>query len=91
VREIEEETGIARSQLVPAPGWFAVIDGQLVAMLRMMLANELASSLRDRVLDHLARETAPELSDIRIVRGRRDFDPMMPPYVVAFLAHVFGA
>jgi hypothetical protein len=60
-------------------------------MVRILPENELASSLRDRVLAHLARETVPELSDIRIVRDRRDFDPMMPPYIVAFLAHVFGA
>jgi hypothetical protein len=41
--------------------------------------------LRRRILDYLAREAAPELADIRIVRSPRDFDPMMPRFVTAFL------
>ena len=59
-------------------------------MVRIMQENEFANDLRDRVLEHLANEKAPELSDIRIVRSRSDLDPLMPPYIVAFLAHVFG-
>ena len=40
-----------------------------------------------RILDFLAAQTTPELADIRIVRGRTDLDPMMPPFVTAFLSH----
>ena len=46
--------------------------------------------LRARILAHLAREAQPELADIRIVRGPADFDPMMPPFVTAFLTHVWS-
>jgi len=47
--------------------------------------------LRARMLDHLARETQPELADIVIVRGPRDFDAAMPRFVTAFLEAHFGA
>jgi hypothetical protein len=30
------------------------------------------------------------LADIRIVRGPADLDPMMPPFVTAFLNGVWG-
>jgi hypothetical protein len=39
---------------------------------------------------HIAGDQHPELADIRIVRGPADFDPMMPPFVTAFLSHAFG-
>ena len=47
-----------------------------------------AAELRARVLAHLAQEQEPELADVRIVRRRADFDPMMPPFVIAYLEHV---
>ena len=37
-----------------------------------------------------ASEDVPELSDIRIVRSSKDFDPMMPAYIPAFLSHVWS-
>ena len=35
----------------------------------------------------IGRVENPELADIRIVHGPADFDPMMPPFVTAFLSH----
>jgi len=43
-----------------------------------------------RIRAHLASEEHPELDDIRMVRGRADFDPMMPPFIVAYLEHQFA-
>jgi hypothetical protein len=43
-----------------------------------------------RILAHLAREAQPELAGVRIVRSPADFDPMMPPFVTAFLTHVWS-
>ena len=54
-------------------------------MIKVLHARETATALRARILAHLAREREPELADIRIVRGPADFDPMMPPFVTAFL------
>ena len=66
-------------------GWHCVIDGPRIALMKVLQARDPAEALRRRILDHLARETMPELADIRIVRSRRDFDPMMPRFVTAFL------
>ena len=49
-----------------------------------------AAVLRQRILGFLRAEAEPELADIRIVRGPADLDPMMPPFVRAFLAHVWN-
>jgi hypothetical protein len=57
---------------------------------KLLRAHAPAAALRERVLAHLAREREPELADVRIVRGPADFDPMMPPFVTAFLTHVWG-
>jgi hypothetical protein len=56
-----------------------------VKVLRMRLPARCASASRTS-----AREREPELADVRDVRGPADFDPMMPPFVTAFLMHVWG-
>ena len=84
-REVEEETGLPRAFFVAEPGWVAVLDGQLVALIRILTADEPATELRKRILAHLEREETPELADIRIVRSRSDLDPMMPAFVKAYL------
>ena len=55
------------------------------------MSRDTAAVLRERILDYLAREREPELADIRIVRGAADLDPMMPPFVTAFLRHVWSS
>jgi hypothetical protein len=45
--------------------------------------------LRARILEFLAGQAAPELADIRIVRGRADYDPMMPAFITAFLDEIW--
>jgi hypothetical protein len=64
-----------------------VIDGPRIALIKVLQAREPAEVLRARIVDYLAREAEPELADIRIVRSARDFDPMMPRFVTAFLDH----
>jgi hypothetical protein len=56
--------------------------------MKVLQAHEPAELLRRRILDHLAREEAPELADARIVRSRRDIDPMMPRFVTDFLDYI---
>jgi 8-oxo-dGTP pyrophosphatase MutT (NUDIX family) len=89
-RELKEETGLAAEEFDVAPGWTAVVDGPLIAQIKLMRAHEDAESLRARVKAHLARERRPELADILIVRGPADFDAAMPRFVTAFLARQFG-
>ena len=66
-----------------------VLAGMIVAQIKVLRAQETAQALRARILAHLAHEAQPELADVRVVRSPADFDPMMPPYVTAFLRHVW--
>jgi 8-oxo-dGTP pyrophosphatase MutT (NUDIX family) len=84
-RELAEETGLSFSDFDVAPGWHIVRDGSRVAAMKTMRARDSAVELRARVLQHIESEANPELSDVRIVRGPEDLDPMMPDYMVAFL------
>lgn len=88
-RELAEETGLRVSEFDVAPGWLTVLAGPWIANMKMLRAREGAATLRARILEHLAQQRRPELSDIRIVRGPDDVSPMMPPHVVAYLHYVW--
>ncbi len=88
VREVAEETGLGPDDFIEADSWYCVIDGARIALMRILQAQEPAETLCQRIRDHIACETQPELSDVRIVRSRRDFDVMMPRFVTAFLDHL---
>jgi 8-oxo-dGTP pyrophosphatase MutT (NUDIX family) len=90
VREIGEETGLAPADFDAEPGWTTVLAGPRIAQMKRLRAREPAADLRARILANLAREPQPELADIRIVRGPADYDPEMPPFVTAFLRHVWS-
>jgi len=89
-RELEEETGLAVEAFAADPGWTTVVDGALIAQIKVLRSGEQTQALRARMLDHLKRERQPELADIRIVRGPADFDKAMPRFVTTFLTHYFG-
>lgn len=89
-RELKEETGLDVAEFTAEPGWTTVVDGALIAHIKVLRSHESAETLRVRMLDHLNSESHPELADIRIVRGPGDFDPMMRRFVTAFLAQRFG-
>jgi hypothetical protein len=87
-REVAEETGLAGADFSAQPGWCAVFAGPRIALMQVLQARASAVDLRARVLDHIAREAKPELADVRVIRGRKDFDPMMPPFITAYLSHL---
>jgi 8-oxo-dGTP pyrophosphatase MutT (NUDIX family) len=90
-RELAEETGLAANDLALGEGWTCVRAGQRIALMKSMLVREDAEPLRRRILDHLARERQPELSDIRIVRSPRDVDPQrMPRWITAYFRFLWG-
>jgi 8-oxo-dGTP pyrophosphatase MutT (NUDIX family) len=89
-REVAEETGLVQADFEAEPGWTTVLAGPRIAQIKRLRARETAADLRARILANLAREPQPELADIRIVRGPADFDPEMPPFVTAFLRHVWS-
>jgi 8-oxo-dGTP pyrophosphatase MutT (NUDIX family) len=90
MRELTEETGLTAADVIPEPGWTATPLGQRIALMKVMQSSANAEPLRARILEFLAAQPQPELSDIRIVRGVGDLDPMMPPYVAAFLRSRFA-
>jgi 8-oxo-dGTP pyrophosphatase MutT (NUDIX family) len=90
MREVREETGLTAADFEAEDGWTTVLAGPRIAQVKLLRVCETAAELRARILAHLASETQPELADIRIVRSAADFDPMMPPFVTAFLTHVWG-
>ena len=90
MREVGEETGLAPGDVEAGQGWITVLAGPRIAQVKMLRVRETAAALRARILVHLASEAQPELADVRIVRGPADFDPMMPPFVTAFLTHVWA-
>lgn len=89
-RELGEETGLDPALLDPEPGWTLVIDGTLIACIKVMRSPLAAAPLRAQILEALARDSQPELADIRIMKGPVDFDPMMRGFAKAFLAHRFA-
>jgi 8-oxo-dGTP pyrophosphatase MutT (NUDIX family) len=86
-RELEEETGLSVADFDVEPGWTTIVDGSLIAHIRVFRARKTAEELRQRILAHLAREQRPELADVRIARGPADFDPTMRGFVRTFLGH----
>jgi hypothetical protein len=88
-REVAEETGLHPADYVAEEGWLAVAGERRIALMKLLRAHEPAEDVRRRILSYLAHEREPELSDIRIVRGRADLDPMMPPFMLAFFNHVW--
>ncbi len=90
MREVTEETGLPAAELDPEEGWTTVLAGARVAQIKIVHARETARTLRERILAHLAQEQEPELAGIRLVRSPADCDPMMPPYVIAFLRHAWS-
>ena len=90
MRELTEETGLTAADVTVAPGWTATPLGQRIALMKLMQSREAAEPLRARILEFLAAQAQPELSDILIIRGVADLDPMMPPYVAAYLRSRFA-
>jgi len=84
-RELLEETGIEIGELDAKPGWTVALDGAFVALMKKLTARQNAEDFRARILQYLAGDAQPELSDVRIVRGWADLDPRMPGFVVTFL------
>jgi 8-oxo-dGTP pyrophosphatase MutT (NUDIX family) len=89
-REVAEETGIAPDDYAAEEGWTCVFSDAHIAHIKQLRTCETAAALRARILANLAREREPELADIRIARGPADLDPMMPPFVSAFLTDVWS-
>lgn len=90
IREVQEETGLTAEDFVAAPQWITVLAGPRIAHMKVLNAAVPAADLRRRILDNLARQAQPELAGVHIAGGSADFDQAMPPFVKAFLAHMWA-
>jgi 8-oxo-dGTP pyrophosphatase MutT (NUDIX family) len=103
-RELKEETGIDMDECRAEVGWALVrglsstippgcVPGTSgrgsVGLMKRVTAPAKAVELRSSIMQHLASNSCPEFTDIRIVRGRADLDQRMTPFVVAFLERVW--
>src|SRR4051794_17613578 len=77
VREVEEEVGLLRADYEPSGDWTIVETGQVVACVRLLASQHSATELQRRIEAFIRSETAPELSAVKLVRSRADFDPQM--------------
>ena len=84
-REVEEETGITPADYRAGPNWTCIDTGPSIAMIRMLDVDMRGEALRARIEANLARQSAPELSAIHLVRARADLSSAMPRFVTAFL------
>jgi len=90
-RELKEETGLDVTEFEAEPGWTMVVDGGLIAQIKVLRSKESSVALRERALLHLTSEPHPELADIRVVRSAADIDRAMPSFVTAFLESRFAS
>jgi 8-oxo-dGTP pyrophosphatase MutT (NUDIX family) len=84
-REVEEETGLTPADYRAADHWDCVVTRGLVALMRVLHVDASGEALRGKIQANLARETAPELCAIHLVRDVKDITPAMPIFVRAFL------
>jgi 8-oxo-dGTP pyrophosphatase MutT (NUDIX family) len=85
VREVEEEVGLQPSDYAPSDEWTIVETGQVVACVRVLASPHSAAELQQRIEAFIKSEASPELSGVKLVRSRADFDPQMPLFITAFL------
>ncbi|MGB3867100.1 MAG: NUDIX hydrolase [Xanthobacteraceae bacterium] len=84
-REVVEETGLTAADYRAAGHWDCVVAGPLIALMRGLDSDLDGEALRRRIEADLARQTAPELAAIHLIRSARDITAAIPPYMVAFL------
>lgn len=90
-RELCEETGLTLDEITVGERWTAVIVPGRVAFMRPVGIDLPAEAAREMMLDRIAQQDEPELSDIVIIRNLADcagYD--MPPFMTSYLAHIFG-
>lgn len=88
-RELREETGVDAAELVVEPGWRLIRDRGFMGLVKQVTSRHSAEELRSGIMNFITGETRPEFVDIRILRSAADLDPRLPPFVVAFLHHVW--
>lgn len=89
-RELCEETGLRLDEIAVAERWTAVIVPGRVAFMRPVAIDRDAEDARALMMERIARQDEPELSEIVIVRNLADCAAHdMPPFMTSYLAHIY--
>ena len=81
-RETREETGLDLAEMEADPVWRAVHVANSVAVFRLFRSPLAEAGLRARVMQHIAAEAEPEISEMIGIRSpdpAHDYAPFMPP------------
>jgi len=89
LRELAEETGLSREDLIPDVSWHSIVSGPRIVHFKILQSSYDAASLRKRVLAYLARDCRSELADIRIVRCVADLNEKVAGTTTAFLKYMW--
>jgi 8-oxo-dGTP pyrophosphatase MutT (NUDIX family) len=91
LREFEEETGLAASEVRLAPTWTALYDERRIALMRQLVAREEAEVLAARIRAFAAGEERSEIDEVFVMRGPDDFREGTTPFLRAYLAAAWEA
>ncbi len=90
-RELFEETGLTEQEVVVEERWTALIHKGYAAFMRPVWVSLSADAARAAMLERIAAQDEPELSDIIVIRRLADCDGHdMPPFMRRYLAHIYG-
>lgn len=88
-RELGEETGLRFEEFHSETGWHVVFTDLHVALIKRLRSTESAAAIRERVIAFLSRDEQPEFADIRFFYRTGELTPAVPPYVQAYLRHIW--
>ncbi len=92
LRELEEETGLRAGEVDVGDDWGVMVGATRAAFMRPVTIDLPADEARALICSRLAMLEDDELSDIVIVRGEADLDPVrMPAFMRAYMRAMFGA
>ncbi len=90
-RELEEETGLAPSEVTMAAGWTVVYAPPRIACMKLTRTTLIAPMAKARIDAFLRADAQPELARMHIVASRDDIDvKRSPAFLVDYLRRALG-
>ncbi|MBN9062987.1 MAG: hypothetical protein BGP06_09060 [Rhizobiales bacterium 65-9] len=86
-RELCEETGLRRDEVIIEAGWAVALSAARAAFMRPVRIDLPAHEARRLILSRIAQQAEPELADIHIVRSLADLPTERAPrFMIDYLA-----
>lgn len=90
LRELTEETGLPSGNLTLGEGWTLLTCPYRIACIKTVRSPDPAYAIAERIHAFLARDPAPELARVHILRGRADCAGLdLPPFMLTYLDAVW--